>query len=210
MQSIDPDTMMKKYLLFVVAFVVAALPVAAQEKLLTVDDIFSPDPKVRVNFSGTPARLTWAADGRSFRQFQDGKLVRVDAATGNVTQFYDADRFAAALAAVAGVKPEDAARMANSPTLQFNESETAILVNHSNDLWHYDVAGGVLKRLTNSKDEEKEPDYSPDGKYVSFVRKNDLFVVEVARAREKQGAMAFRVRCRHSGRDRDRVAVRIL
>ncbi len=177
---------MKKHLFLFVIAALTAVSAVAQEKRLTVDEIFSPDPKVRVNFSGTPTRLTWSADGRSFRQIVDGKLMRVDAATGTVTQFYDADRFAAALSAVAGVKPEDAARMANSATLNFNESETAILVNHSNDLWHYDVAGGVLERLTNSNEEEKEAAYSPDGKWVSFVRKNDLYVVEIARAREKQ------------------------
>ncbi|MDM7923351.1 MAG: DPP IV N-terminal domain-containing protein [Pyrinomonadaceae bacterium] len=178
--------MMKKYVLLFVAVIAAATPVIAQEKLLSVDAIFSPDPKVRVNFNGTPSRLAWAADGRSFRSYQDGKLVRVDAISGQTTQFFDSSRLAAALMAVAGLTAEDAARIANSATLQFNQSETAILLNHNNDLWHYDLAAGMLKRLTNTKDEEKEADYSPDGRWVSFVRNNDLFVVEVARAREKQ------------------------
>lgn len=159
---------------------------AAQEKLLTVDEIFGPEMSRRVAFGGSPTRLTWAADGRSFKQMQGGKLVRVDALTGETRPYFESERFAAALVAAAGVEQDEAARMANSIGLQFNKTETAILVNHSNDLWHYDIAAGSLKRLTNNKDEEKEADFSPDGRWVSFVRKNDLYAVEVARAREKR------------------------
>ncbi|MES2828674.1 MAG: DPP IV N-terminal domain-containing protein [Bacteroidota bacterium] len=40
------------------------------------------------------------------------------------------------------------------------------------------------KRLTNNKDEEKNPTLSPDGKYVAFTRNNDLYAVEVSTAKE--------------------------
>jgi dipeptidyl-peptidase-4 len=159
---------------------------SAQEKLLTVDDIFSPDPAVRVPFGGSTVRITWTADGRSFRQMQNGRLVRVNAETGEVTPFYDDKRFAAALIEVAKMTEADASRVANSIGLQFDKQESAILLSHSNDLWHYTVATGILKRLTNNLEEELEADFSPDGKWVSFVRENDLYVVEVARGRTKQ------------------------
>jgi len=159
---------------------------SAQEKLLTVDEIFSPDPAVRVPFGGTTVRVTWTSDGRSFRQMRDGRLVRVNAETGEAVPFFDDKRFAAALVVVAGMSAADANRISNSITLQFDKAESAILLNHANDLWHYTIATGNLKRLTNSKEEEAEADFSPDGKWVSFVRENDLFVVDAERAREKQ------------------------
>src|SRR5687768_4236306 len=155
----------------------------AQDKLLTIDDIFGLDAKVRVNFSGTPARLAWSSDGRSFRQVRDGALVRVNAVTGDITPYIDTARFAAALQG-AGMSEAMARTTANSINLHFNKSETAVLVTHSADLWHYDVPSGTLRRLTNSKEEEVEADYSPDGKWVSFVRGKNLFVVDIARARE--------------------------
>src|SRR5688572_30515800 len=138
-----------------VALVFAALisAVHAQEKLLTVDDIFSPDPAVRVPFGGTTVRITWTADGRSFRQMQNGRLVRVDAETGEATPFYDDKRFAATLVEVAKMTEADANRTANSVALQFDKGETAILLNHTKDLWHYTVATGILKRLTDNPDE---------------------------------------------------------
>lgn len=177
---------MKKIQLVFAAILVFSNLAAAQEKLLTVDDIFSPDPSVRVPFGGSLVRLTWSPDGSSFRQMQNGKLVRVNADTGEAVPYYDSARFAAALLDVAGMNANDSTLTANSVTLQFDKGETAILVNHANDLWHYTIATGDLKRLTNNKVQESEQDLSPDGKWVSFVRGNNLFVVDVVRGREKQ------------------------
>lgn len=176
---------MKKISWLLIAILSFSSVAAAQEKMLTIDDIFGTDPKVRVNFSGTPFRLQWADDGRSFKQVQAGKLMRVDAVTGQAKDYFDTKRLADALMR-AGVKAEDAQRMAGSPAVQFNKSETAILVNNADDLWLYDTAAGTLKRLTNNNEEEKEADFSPDGKWVSFVRGNNLFVVDPVKGGEKQ------------------------
>lgn len=177
---------MRKISLVVLVLAAFVSTAYSQDKLLTVDDIFSPEAAMRVPFGGTTVRITWTADGRSFRQMQNGKLVRVNAETGEATPFYDDKRFAAALVEVAKMSEADANRTANSVTLQFDKNESAILLSHANDLWHYTVATGVLKRLTDTPDEEAEADFSPDGKWVSYVRENNLFVVEVARGRTKQ------------------------
>lgn len=176
---------MKQIKLVSVAILLFASVAVAQDKLLTIDDIFSLDSKVRVNFSGTPTRLTWARDGRSFRQVQAGKLLRVDAVTGESRDFFDARKLQTQLERE-GIAPAEAATMANAPGLQFDPAEAAVILNNANDLWHYNTATGALRRLTNNKDEEQEPDFSPDGRWVSFVRGNNLFVVDVATGREKQ------------------------
>jgi dipeptidyl-peptidase 4 len=176
---------MKQIKLASLAILVLASAALAQNKVLTIDDIFSLDSKVRVNFSGSPSRLVWSSDAKSFRQMKNGGVARVNAVTGDSAAYFDSTKFKTALEQ-SGASTEEANRMSNSLGLQFNESETAILVTRENDLWLYDTAGGVLKRLTNTKEEELEADFSPDGKWVSFVRGNNLFVVEVGRAREKQ------------------------
>src|SRR5688572_6619412 len=176
---------MKQIKLVSLAILLFASAAVAQEKLLTIDDIFSLDPKVRVNFSGTPTRLTWARDGRSYRQARAGKLLRVDAVTGDARDFFDARRLQTQLERE-GIAPTEAARLANAPGLQFDPAEAAVILNNANDLWHYNTVTGALRRLTRNDDEEKEPDFSPDGKWVSFVRGNNLFVVDVATGRERQ------------------------
>ena len=177
---------MKRIGSIVLAFAAFALFVPAQDKLLTVDDIFSPDPAVRVPFGGSPVRVTWTADGKSFRQMQDSKLVRVNAETGEASVFYDADRFAQVLQTSLGMTAEAANRTANSVSLQFDPKETAILLDHAGDLWYYSLFSARIRRLTFTPAAELESAFSPDGKWVSFVRGNNLFVVNTAGGREKQ------------------------
>lgn len=176
---------MRKFYALFVAIVTLSSLASAQEKMLTIDDIFSPDPRVKVKFNGNPTPVQWTTDGRALKQVRDGQLVKVDAVTGQVSAFFDNRRFANAMMS-AGIRAEDAERISNLQTLQFSPGETAILVNQQNDLWVFDIASGMLKRLTNNKDEEKEPDFSPDGKSVSFVRGNNLFVVDAVKGGEKQ------------------------
>src|SRR5688500_19213229 len=102
---------MKQIKLVSLAILLFASAAVAQDKLLTIDDIFSLDPKVRVNFSGTPTRLTWARDGRSFRQVGSGKLLRVDAVTGESRDFFDARKLQTQLERE-GIATAEAARLA--------------------------------------------------------------------------------------------------
>lgn len=177
---------MKKLTVIFVAVLALSFSVLSQERLLMIDDIFSPEASVRVPFAGNPTRFVWAADGKSFKQMEGDQLKRVDALTGEAKPFYDTQRFTKAMAEIAGLGVRDGYRMANSLAVKFNADETGILVNHNNDLWHYNIAAGMLRRLTNNRDEEFEADYSPDGKWVSFVRNNDLYVSNVENGEAKR------------------------
>ncbi|MFL6467440.1 MAG: S9 family peptidase [Pyrinomonadaceae bacterium] len=160
--------------------------VFAQDKLLTLDDIFSPDSSKRVAFGGRPANVSWASDGKSFKETRNGRLMRVDALTGTAVAYYDSEKLASALQTVTGEPLNDVQRLANSTSLNFNKGETAILVNFKDEIWLWDVGSAALKRLTNNKAEEQEEEFSPDGKYISFVRGNNLFVLDIATGTEKQ------------------------
>ncbi|MDQ3064510.1 MAG: DPP IV N-terminal domain-containing protein, partial [Acidobacteriota bacterium] len=181
--------MKKIKLLFVMLFVFSSFA-RAQEKLLTIEEIYG-DTKTRVSFSGkATAGVRWLVDGTSYSQAQPGEggslgLYRVDAKTGKTALFHDASKIQAALVA-AGLKAEDAMKLAGQPSFEFNKAQTATLLNSNNDLYFYDFSSGAAKRLTNNADEEKEADFSPDGKMVSFVRGNNLFVVEIASSKETQ------------------------
>ncbi len=181
---------MKKIKWILVGLFVFSTLAAAQEKMLTIDDIYG-DPKTVVRFSGKPtAGMRWLADGKFYIQTQtnaDGKsaVYRVDAATGNATLFFDAAKMESALVA-AGVKAEEAKKLAAASSFDFNQSQTATLISADNDLFVYDFAAGAAKRLTNDAAEEKEADFSPDGKMVSFVRDNNLFVVDLSKEKETQ------------------------
>ncbi len=176
---------MKKTRLLVVLLFAFSAVAFAQDKLISVDDIFSPDSAKRVRFSGALPQVRWAPDGKSLMQIAGGKLLRVDAVSGRSEAYFDTARLSLALTRV-GVRADQADIISNSPGLKFNADSTGILLNNQNDLWYYDTASGNLKRLTNNRAEELEEDLSPDGKWVSFVRGNNLYVIDIAKANEKQ------------------------
>src|SRR6476469_9609597 len=60
-------------------------------------------------------------------------------------------------------------------TYEWTPDSKAILVPIDSDLYLASLDGSV-KRLTNSKDSELNPEVSPKGKYVSFVRDQKLWI----------------------------------
>jgi dipeptidyl-peptidase-4 len=161
----------------------------AQEKLLTIDDIF--DPVKKINFSGTPTPgLQWLKDGDYYLQGKADntgaiQLLRVNARTGEATPFFAAARMEAALMKLQGMKPADARRLAHQGSYQLNPAQTGVLLNHQGDLIYYELGGDRAVKLTNTPEEEFEEDFSPDGRVVSFVRNNNLFVVDINTGRER-------------------------
>ncbi len=176
--------------LFIALFIFSSIAFA-QEKRLTIDEIFG-DAKTRVAFSGKPTTgVRWMVDGTSYFQTQPAGeggqfgFYRVDAKTGGSTLFYDAAKLETALVA-AGLKADDAKKTAGQTGFNFNQSQTAAILSSNNDLYFYDFASGAAKRLTSDAAEEMEADFSPDGKMVSFVRGNNLHAVDVTSGKETQ------------------------
>src|SRR5215212_4712075 len=139
----------------------------AQEKMLTVEEIYHPDKKV--SFSGTPpASVEWLADGESYLQGRkEGDLttlLKVNARTGDASPFFDAAKMEAALLKIQGVTPEKAGELAHQESYKLNPSQRAVLLNVGNDLVYYELGGAEAVRLTNDAEEETEEDFSPDGR----------------------------------------------
>lgn len=162
----------------------------AQDKLLTIDDIF--DPVKRVNFGGTPPlNLQWLKDGDYYLQSKvdpqtkTSQLLKVNAKTGEAVPFFDASRMEAALMKLQGMKAEDAGKLARQSSYQLNPAQTGVLLNSQNDLIYYELGSDTALKLTNNPEEEFEEDFSPDGRVVSFVRNNNLFVIDLATGRER-------------------------
>ncbi len=162
--------------------------VRAQEKRLTIDDLY--DPQKRINFSGSPPLdLRWLDAEHYLQRKVDPKtgevqLLTVHALTGEAASFLDAERMEAAFAQLPGFTADEARRIARGGMYTMNKDHTALLITHAGDLFYYDVAGGRAIRLTHTPEPEQEADFSPDGKLVSFVRRHNLYVVDIATQRE--------------------------
>jgi len=176
--------MKKMYSLFAALFVFSAVAGAsAQDKLLTIDDIFG-DKTTRVAFGGNPTPLRWNKDGSLRLTKNGGEVFRFNQATGESVPLYDKSKIVDALTPL-GVKSEEAQKVSSQPLSVLNSNETAAILTINNDLYFYDLTRGAAKRLTSGAEEELETAFSPDGKMVSFVRGNNLFVVELATGKIK-------------------------
>jgi len=54
------------------------------------------------------------------------------------------------------------------------------------DVFLLDLSTAKFTRATNTPDEEKDVQFSPDGKLLSFVRNNDLYVYDIAAGKEQR------------------------
>ncbi len=162
----------------------------AQNKLITLDDIF--DPVKRVNFSGNPpTAMRWLNDGVHYLQAKSDpetrswQLLKINAQSGNATPFYDAAKMEKAFAALAGMSQSDAKELAHQQNYLMNEQETAALINTANDLFYYEFGSDKALRLTNTPEPEEGEEFSPDGRMVSFARSNNLYLVDIQSQKER-------------------------
>jgi dipeptidyl-peptidase-4 len=190
---ISKESPMRRFsLLLPISLTFALLSAAAlaQDKSITIDDLF--DPVKRVNFSGNPpAGLRWLNDGAHYLQAKSDpetgswQLLKINAQTGNATPFYDAVKMEKAFDALAGMSASDAKEIARGRNYLLNEQENAALINTANDLFYYEFGNDKAVRLTNTPEPEEGEEFSPDGRMVSFARSNNLYLVEIQNQKER-------------------------
>ncbi len=150
----------------------------AMNKRIDFEVLYESDE--RLNLSGSPVSgITWLEDGEHFLQTKDRKLMKVNAVTGRSKPYYDADKLRDALSKLPTIDDEAAKGLTRSPRLSMDEDRQAALFNHENDLYHARLDGTTAVRLTNTPELEAFARFSPDGRFVAFIRDFDLHVVDV-------------------------------
>ncbi|HJT67898.1 MAG TPA: S9 family peptidase [Pyrinomonadaceae bacterium] len=183
-------TRLKAWLLASFCIALIAPSLHAQNKLLTIDDIF--DPVKRVNFNGTTPNIRWLKDGQHYLLTNEAsrrdvpRIQKVNAATGEAVPFFDAAKMQAAFAVLPGITAENARQLANRGNYDLNPAETGVLINWSNDLFYYEFGSDRAIRLTFTPEEEVGEEFSPDGRMVSFVRENNLYVEDLGMQRRER------------------------
>jgi hypothetical protein len=121
---------MHSRLLVIILALLFISPVYAQDKLLTLDDLY--DPSSRVNFNGNPPTgMVWL-DETSYL-FRGRKI---NALSGQEQPFYDSGKMEAALAKLPGMTAAEAKRLA-AGRFEMNPARTGALINYANDLFYY-------------------------------------------------------------------------
>lgn len=155
-----------------------------KDRPITFDTLYGGGPPP--NFNGSPiSGLAWLEDGQHFLQVKEGRLLKVHALSGRSKPFFDAKKLADSLAALPTVGRQTADSLAKSAFLQMNPQRIAALFEHQSDLYHAKLDGTGAVRLTRTPGREELSTFSPDGKFVAFVRDNNLYVVDVATRTER-------------------------
>src|SRR5260370_5954161 len=168
----------------------AAAAAARAYKPLTVDRIYS-EPSL----SGRLTKgIAWTPDSKQLSYFEmkgAGKEAKtelwvMDVATGQRRALLSADKLEA-------VVPPDSDKTTQATGLgrhapaeyQWAAGGSALLFQGPTSLAWFDVKTQTSRTLISGKDSIADPKISPDGRYVSFVRNHNLWLVSVAEGKER-------------------------
>ena len=169
-----------------VAVHVWAVPALAQNARLTVQDIWGSN-----TFSSDLISASWTGDPRYFTITEDNQaggvdVIRIDAITG--------DRHL--LVSGSDLVPPGDSTPITIESYEFSPDGTKLVIfTNSVRVWRQNTRGEYYvwdlreRRLTPVGQEpglQQFAKFSPDGKYVGFVRDNNIFVTEIKNRRERQ------------------------
>jgi dipeptidyl aminopeptidase/acylaminoacyl peptidase len=136
------------------------------------------------NLAGSPiGDVTWLEDGEHFLQRKEDELRKVHAQSGRSQPHpvRDAKKIAAALADLPAIDKETARRISTqAATEPAGGEKKGDFFEHGDDLYYYFADGSKAVRLTRSTGTKEIVSLSPDGRYVAYVRANNLHVVDIA------------------------------
>lgn len=145
---------------------------AAQKKSVTLDDVAAPG-------GGVSGSLVWSPAGDSFAITERGVLSLYSVKSGKSRDIVALSKLNAAAAKT--VEPETADwtnRRVSEHSVQWFADGRRLLVLAAGDLFIVDSEKGSFESLTHTTDDERDPELSPDNKYVSFRRAHDLYLVD--------------------------------
>lgn len=142
---------------------------------------------------GIPRNAMPSPDGkhvyflRSGPQDQFQQLLVFDVATGRTRELVTTN----ALGGTGTLSKEEQARRERQrqtergiTAFQLSDDGTLVLIPYSGDLYVVDAVRGTPRRLTSTPAAEIDPHLSPNGRWISFVRGDDLLALEIATGHE--------------------------
>src|SRR3954447_2714635 len=171
--------------------VATAPPPGVPQKKLTIERIFASPP-----ISGaTPRLLKLSPDGRYATllkpRAQDRErfdLWAMDTSTGQLRMLVDSSKIGGGEISEAEKMRRERARVGGSKGIveyEWAPDGKSVLAPSDGDLYLADVAGGAIRRLTNTPATEIDAHVSEGGRYVSFVRDQNLYAIDLASSAER-------------------------
>jgi dipeptidyl-peptidase 4 len=170
-----------------------AVPAAAAPaayKPLTVERIYS-EPSLSGNLT---RGIAWTPDSKQLSFFKTGGTAKeaktelwvMDVASGQRKVLVSADKLQSILPAGAERSTQATGLGRHAPAeYQWAPNGSALLFQGPKSLAWFDLKAQAARSLVSGKETIADPKISPDGKYVSFVRNHNLWLVSVADGKER-------------------------
>ena len=166
-------------------------PPGVPQKKLTIERIFASPP-----ISGkTPRLLKLSPDGRYATLLQPRSedrerfdLWAMDTSTGQMRMLVDSTKIGGGEISEAEKMRRERARVGGSRGIveyEWAPDGKSVLTPVDGDLFLADVATGAVRRLTSTKETEIDAHVSEGGRYVSFVRDQNLHAIDLSSGAER-------------------------
>jgi len=148
--------------------------------------LFSPGGGLSFGLQGSPANIGAWLDADHFLQTKDGKLWKVEARTGRAELFADPEKIRKSLAALPEVNAATAEKVATGTTFRMNPDRTAFLYESGPALGLVYFDGRPAVWLSKTDGGREFLSFSPTGRRLAFVRRGNLFAIDVEKRQETQ------------------------
>jgi dipeptidyl-peptidase-4 len=144
-----------------------------------------------------PETVKWSPDGTKVSYVlrdeagERGELWYIDTTTGKPAVLVAAEKLAGLAPPNTAVKdPREQERRSRYGVAGYHWAPDSkhLLFDSKGQLWYFSLDTGTATQMTSSSEAQQDPKFSPDGRFLSYVKKHQLFVrdVEGKQEREKQ------------------------
>lgn len=166
-----------KHILIICLITIAVFP---QKRDMTLEEIFS-GKIAKTTYLNSPQ---WRQDSKGFTFLKNNtkatgvEIIQKDAGTGEET----------VLVSTGNLKVRDEEKPLSISTYKFSPDENYILltgmltarkIKTGGTFYLYSLKEKKITHVVESEEEQSNTEFSPDGKYISFVRGNNLYVYDI-------------------------------
>jgi len=165
-----------------IALSLASLPLAAQApaRPLTVEAIYGHEPLIQA----PPEEVTWSPDGKHLTYMENGALMELDPAQNpekpKPRVLVSRDKLASFTAGPDTETDRDHRDRYKLASYLWSPDSTHLLFDRIGLLWLYDLGSGTTAEVASSGAASgDDPQFSPDGASLSFIRDHGLAVARL-------------------------------
>ena len=105
--------------------------------------------------------------------------LKVHAGTGQFEPFYDSLLMCKALEQLPGMTAKNARDLTRRKDHILNLERNALLINYESALLYYRLDDTSAFLLVREYDAKVPPEFSPDGRFISYLKDNNIHVVDI-------------------------------